>query len=65
MHESRETARDLKEASQSLVLKALGPDQKGLFTTLCATNMTDVPVMTPFMSTVTNTKTPQKAVSLL
>ena len=27
--------------------------------------MTDVPVMTPFMSTVTMTKTPQKAVSLL
>ena len=64
MHESRETARDLKEASQSL-LKTLGPDQKGLFTTLCATNMTDTPAMTPFMSTVTMTKTPQKAVALL
>ena len=64
MHESRETARDLKEASQSL-LKALGPDQKGLFTTLCTTDALVVPEMTPFMNTVTMTKTPQKAVSLL
>jgi hypothetical protein len=64
MHESRESARDLKEASQSL-LKALGPDQKGLFTTLCTTDALIVPAMTPFMSSVTMTKTPQKAVSLL
>ena len=64
MHESRETARDLKEASQSL-LKALGPDQKELFTTLSTTDALIVPVMTPFMLSVTMTKTPQKAVSLL
>jgi hypothetical protein len=62
MHESRTMERDRNEASQSL-LKALGPDQKGLFTTLCTADALVAPVMTPFMSTVTMTKTPQKAVS--
>ncbi len=37
MHESRETAREDKELSQSL-FKALGPAEKELFTSLCTTD---------------------------
>ena len=61
MHESREAAKTLKESNMSL-LKALGPAQKHLFTTLSTTDTTVAPAMSDFMTTLTMTKTPQKAV---
>ncbi|KAI2504386.1 hypothetical protein MHU86_10065 [Fragilaria crotonensis] len=64
MHESRENEISKKESNLSL-LKALGPDQKRLFTALCTTKMGDEPVMSEFMLTLIMTKTPQKAIGLL
>ena len=64
MHESREAAKTLKESNMSL-LKALGPAQKNLFTTLSTTDTTVTPAMSDFMTTLTMTKTPQKAVGQL
>ena len=64
MHESREAAKTLKESNMSL-LKALGPAQKNLFTTLSTTDISVVPSMSKFMTTLTMIKTPQKAVGQL
>ena len=64
MHESREAEKFLKESNLSL-LKALGPAQKGLFTTLSTTSTSIEPEMSEFMKTLTMTKTPQKAVGQL
>jgi hypothetical protein len=50
MHESRESEREVKEASQSL-FKALGPAEKEVFTSLCTTDLSIEPEITQFMAT--------------
>ena len=64
MHESRESEREVKEASQSL-FKTLGPAEKELFTSLCTTDLSIEPEITQFMITLATVKTPQKAVGLI
>ena len=64
MHESREAERALKEASMSL-LKTLNPSQKKLFTSLCTTDLDVPPVMSAFMSSLTKSASPQKAIGIL
>jgi hypothetical protein len=64
MQEGSELDRNRKEAERSL-LKTMGPTQRELFTSLCTTRMTRPPKMTEFMTGLTMSKTPQKAISLI
>ena len=64
MQEGNEIDRNRKEADRSL-LKTMGPTQRELFTALCTTRMTREPRMTEFMTGLTMSKTPQKAISLI
>ncbi|KAI2490830.1 hypothetical protein MHU86_23740 [Fragilaria crotonensis] len=43
----------------------MGPTQRGLFTSLCTRRMNAEPVMTEFMTNLTTSKTPQKAINLI
>jgi hypothetical protein len=64
LQESQDVEKARRENKESL-LKSMGPDQKGLFTSLCTTNMDEAPVMTDFVKELTKSKSPQKAISLL
>ena len=64
MHESREAERVQKESNMSL-LKTLNPSQKKLFTSLCTTDLAVEPVMSPFMTSLTMSASPQKAIGVL
>ena len=64
MHENREAEKSLKAATLSL-LKTLGPDARELFTTLSTTKMDLEPSMSEFMTTLSMTPTPLKAIGLL
>jgi hypothetical protein len=64
MQEGNEIDRSRKEAERSL-LKTMGPTQRELFTSLCTTRMTRPPRMSEFMTGLTMSKTPQKAINLL
>ena len=64
MQEGNEADRNRKEAERSL-LKTMGPTQRELFTSLCTTRMTREPRMTEFMTGLTMSKTPQKAINLI
>ena len=64
MHESREAERARKEQNMSL-LKTLNPSQKELFTNLCKSDFMSDPVMSPFMTTLIMTSSPQKAIGVL
>ena len=64
MQEGNEFDRNRKEAERSL-LKTMGPTQRELFTSLCTTRMNRPPKMTEFMISLTTSKTPQKAISLI
>ena len=64
MHESREADRAQKESNTSL-LKTLNPSQKQLFTNLCKPDFTSEPVMSPFMTALVSSSSPQKAIGVL
>ena len=64
MHESREADRAQKESNMSL-LKTLNPSQKQLFTSLCKIDFESDPVMSPFMTALIMTSSPQKAIGIL
>lgn len=64
MHENREAEKSLKAATLSL-LKTLGPEARNLFTALSTTDMTVAPTMSDFMTNLTMTPTPLKAIGLL
>jgi hypothetical protein len=64
MHESREADRAQKESNTSL-LKTLNPSQKQLFTDLCKPDFVSDPVMSPFMTALVSTSSPQKAIGVL
>ena len=64
MHESREADRAQKESNMSL-LKTLNPSQKLLFTSLCKIDFESEPVMSPFMTALIMTSSPQKAIGVL
>jgi hypothetical protein len=64
MHESREADRAQKESNMSL-LKTLNPSQKRLFTTLCKSDFVSEPVMSPFMTSLIMTSSPQKAIGVI
>ena len=64
MQEGNEFDRNRKEAERSL-LKTMGPTQRELFTSLCTTRMTRAPRMSDFMTGLTMSKTPQKAINLI
>jgi hypothetical protein len=64
MHESREADRTRKEQNMSL-LKTLNPSQKELFTNLCKSDFVSDPVMSPFMTALITTSSPQKAIGVL
>jgi hypothetical protein len=62
--EGAESDRQKKETDKS-ILRAIGPTQRGLFTSLCTRRMTVTPVMSEFMQNLTTSKTPQKALNLI
>ncbi|KAI2496587.1 hypothetical protein MHU86_17915 [Fragilaria crotonensis] len=62
--EGAEADRQKKDSEKS-ILKAMGPTQRGLFTSLCTRRMNAEPVMTEFMTNLTTSKTPQKAINLI
>ena len=64
MHESREAERARKEQNMSL-LKTLNPSQKERFTNLCKCDFVSDPVMSPFMTALITTSSPQKAIAVL
>ena len=64
MHEDRTTERSLRESKNSL-LKTMDTVQKDLFTNLCTTDLSIPPVMSTFMTTLTKSASPQKAIGLL
>jgi hypothetical protein len=64
MHESREAEKAQKESNMSL-LKTLNPSQKLLFTSLCTPALGTDPVMSPFMTSLITTSSPQKAIGIL
>ena len=64
MHESREAEKAQKESNMSL-LKTLNPSQKLLFTSLGTPAFGTDPVMSPFMSSLIMTSSPQKAIGIL
>ena len=64
MHESQEADRAQKESNMSL-LKTLNPSQKRLFTTLCKSDFVSEPMMSPFMTVLIMTSSPQKAIGLI
>ena len=64
MHESREAERVRKETNMSL-LKTLNPSQKKLFTSLCTVDFDVDPTMSPFMTNLTMSASPQKAIGVL
>jgi hypothetical protein len=64
MHESREAEKAQKESNMSL-LKTLNPSQKLLFTNLCTPEIGTDPVMSPFMTSLIMTSSPQKAIGIL
>jgi hypothetical protein len=64
MHEDRTAEQSLRESRTSL-LKTLDPVQMALFTSLCTTDLSIPPEMSQFMTTLTKSKTPQKAIGLL
>ena len=61
MHEDRTAEQSLRESRTSL-LKTLDPVQMALFTSLCTTDLSIPPEMSQFMTTLTKSKTPQKAI---
>ena len=64
MHEDRTTERSLQESKNSL-LKTMDSVQKDLFTSLSTTDLSIPPVMSTFMTTLTKSASPQKAIGLL
>jgi hypothetical protein len=62
--EGAESDRQKKETDKS-ILRTMGPTQRGLFTALCTRRMNVEPIMTEFMSNLTTSKTPQKAINLI
>ena len=62
--EGAEADRQKKDTEKS-ILKTMGPTQRGLFTSLCTRRMNAEPVMTEFMTNLTTSKTPQKAINLI
>jgi hypothetical protein len=62
--EGNKSDRICKE-SEKLILKTMGPTQRGLFTSLCTRQMTTEAVMSDFMKNLTTSKTPQKAINLI
>ena len=64
IQETREAEKSLQASTKSL-LRSLGPEERALFTTLSTTDMTIAPVMTEFMTTLTMTTGPLKAIGLL
>ena len=55
----------IKKEAEKFIMKAMGPTQRALFLALCTTDTTDPPAMTGFMTNLTSSKTPQKAISLI
>ena len=64
IQEGTDTDRQKKESEKS-ILKTMGPTQRALFTALCTSSMSRVPEMSAFMTNLTTSKSPQKAINLL
>jgi hypothetical protein len=64
MQDGNEMEKSKKEADKS-ILKAMGPTQRDLFMSLCTASMGSPPEMSEFMTNLTSSKTPQKAISLI
>ena len=64
LQETREAEKSLQASTKSL-LRSLGPEERALFTTLSTADMTVEPVMSDFMTTLTMTTGPLKAIGLL
>ena len=64
IQEGTDTDRRKKESEKS-ILKTMGPTQRALFTALCTDSMSREPEMSEFMTNLTTSKSPQKAINLL
>ena len=66
MQEGTEKEQVRKDAkNKSILLKAMGPAQRDLFMALSTHEMGVSPTMSEFMTNLTSSKTPQKAISLI
>jgi hypothetical protein len=64
IQEGTDNDRQKKESDKS-ILRTMGPTQRALFTALCTSSMSRVPEMSEFMTNLTTSKSPQKAINLL
>ena len=55
----------IKKEAEKSIMKVMGPTQRSLFLALCTPDMRETPDMTDFMSNLTSSKTPQKAIGLI
>ncbi len=62
--EGHKAERQKKESEKS-ILKTMGPTQRALFTALYNSSMSREPEMSEFMTNLTTSKSPQKAINLL